>query len=347
MAEQPAEEKSLPATERKLEEGRKKGQVPQSRDLRIGATTAAIIGYLIMSWQSIRDQITELVDIIAAASTSPFAEVWQRCLTITQDLLIDTTLPLVLIACTAVILSGVAGTFGPVFAFETIKPNFEHINPVTGFKRIFSIKNLVEFLKSVVKVIALIVTLWLVVRTFIEPLFQAPICGDTCLAPVFLMVLKALAIAGALAFLVIGALDLLMQRRLFLHDMRMTKTELKRERKDLDGDPFIRRERRRLQNEMADAPRLGIAHASLIISLGGERMVGIRFNRRDAPVPSIVCRGTGERGAALLAEARRLGLPIEVDAALITALERQAPGDRINRAHYEPVAALLVRHGLT
>jgi len=159
--------------------------------------------------------------------------------------------------------------------------------------------------------------------------------------------LKPLAVTAAIAFVAIGLLDVLLQYRLFLRDMRMTRTERKRELKDLEGDPLIRGERRRIRREVATKPaRVGLRHAVVIITHGGYA-VGLRYNHDDTPVPLVVSRGRGPASDEMLAEGRRLDIPIIDDATLAERLvKRHAVGDRIRRDLYNPVARVLVDLGL-
>jgi len=64
-----------------------------------------------------------------------------------------------------------AATQGPVFSFESVKLQFDHVSPMKGAKRIFSTKNVIEFGKSLAKVVVLTAAFWSVLRGFIGPLF--------------------------------------------------------------------------------------------------------------------------------------------------------------------------------
>jgi type III secretion system FlhB-like substrate exporter len=137
-----------------------------------------------------------------------------------------------------------------------------------------------------------------------------------------------------------------LQRHLFLKEMRMSRTELKRERKDTDGNPLIKSERRRIQSMLAKRKvRKGVRHAAVVIA-HEDRVVGLRYHREEAPVPLIVSKGRGQAGDEMLAEARRLGIPVVEDASMVDQLIGHAIGDRIPQETYTPVARLLVRFGL-
>jgi type III secretion protein U len=341
------EEKTLPATPKKLRDARRKGQVPHSKDLVAGAGLVAAVVYLLHARSIIEARVTSLVDLVAAAIDQPFTETWQRLVPLAVQVLVLTSVPLAALVFAISAIAGMAGTLGPVFAFENASLKFEHIDPVQGAKRIFSARNLIEFAKAVAKVVVLIAAFWLTLRTLVQSLFETPACGGTCLGPMTIATMKPLAITAAIAFAAIGLIDVLLQYRLYLRDMRMTHTERKRELKDLEGDPLIRSERRRVRRQAATGPvRIGVRHAVVIIA-HGDRAVGLRYNAADTPVPTVVSRGRGAAAAQMLTEARRRGIPIVEDSALVGSLIRgHAIGDRIRQQLFNAVARILFRLGL-
>jgi type III secretion protein U len=346
MSEQ-SEQKTLPASAKKLRDARvKRGQVAHSKDLVAGISLLVTLGFLFLAWSSIRDRILQLLDAVTAATAQPFAPASQRAIALSFEVLFTTGAALAVVILVTVVAAGMAASGGPVFSFELVSPKLEHINPVQGAKRIFSLRNLVEFAKGVVKVVSLTAAFWLIVRGFLQPLFLIPACGPTCVAPITFATLRTLAATAAIAFIVIGLIDVLIQRRLFLRDMRMTRTEYKREQKDLEGDPLIRGERRRLYRRLAATRvRIGLRHAVVAVA-HGDQIVGLRYRAGDTPVPLVVSKGRGELGRRMLGEARELGIPIIDDAALTAMLaERHAVGDMIRREYFGPVAAVLVKAG--
>jgi type III secretion protein U len=342
-----SEQKSLPASEKKLRDARRKGQVSSSRDLISGVGLFAVVIYLLFAWTFTRDQIVQLVDLVSGSYGLPFVDRWHMAASAVSSIVLYAVVPAVIVLVVTSIVTGMMATLGPIFAFELVKPNFDHVNPATGLKRIFSLRNAVEFLKGLVKVVAVAVALWLVLRSFLQPLLETPSCGENCIVPLLLEAVKPLIIVALLAFLLIGCLDFGIQRWMFLRDMRMTKTEMKRERKDMEGDPHIRAERRRMRNIMAvQASRIGVKHATLVVA-DGEHLGAVRYHRQHTPVPTVVAKATGEAARAMRAEAIRLGIVVVEDPTLAESLsKRHRPGDMLKRELFAPVAAVLVRNGL-
>jgi type III secretion protein U len=239
---------------------------------------------------------------------------------------------------------GMAATAGPVFSFETVKLQFDHISPMKGAKRIFSSRNVMEFVKSLAKVVVLTAAFWTVLRGFIPPLFQTPSCGEGCLGQMVISTLQPLAMTAAIAFVVIGVLDMPLQRHLFLREMRMSLTEKKKEMKELDGNPQIKAERRRLQFMFAAKKKVrkGVRHAVVVVAQE-DRVVGLLYHREEEPVPLICSKARGQAGDEMVAEARRLGIPVVEDASLVDLLIPHAVGNRIPQDTFTDVARLLIR----
>jgi len=342
------EQKSLPASEKKLRDARRKGRVSHSRDLVSGFTLTLMFIYLLLAGPALGDRLTDLVAAVSESVDRPFAEAGGLAVRLAVEILLLASLPPVAIIVVGDLVSGMASTFGPVFSFDTVKPRFDNINPAQGLKRIVSVRNAVEFAKAAVKVAVLGAAFFLIMRGTIEPLFETPVCGAPCLATAALAAMKPLAATAAVAFVAIGLFDLLVQRQLFLRDMRMTRTESKREVKDLEGDPLIRGERRRVRQQFAGRnTRVGIRHAVIAI-VHEDQIVGLRYRPGETPVPVVVCKGDGEAGAAMQAEARQLGIPIVDNAAFVTAVTaRHAVGDTIVPELFQVAAETLVAAGFS
>lgn len=346
MAEE-AEEKKLPASDKKLRDARSKGQVSQSRDLVSGFTLFAALAYLYFSWPMLFRRFSELVQTVTVPGGS-FGEVSLRAIRHSFSLLMFATFPPVGIVVVFTVAFGTLGTFGPVFSFEQLKPQFDHINPAKGLQKILSLRNVIEFTKGLIKVVLLASLFVFILAEWLQPLFDAPGCGQSCLEPIIKAVLTPLGATAALAFVVIGLIDVPIQRWLFLRDMRMTTTEYKREHKDLEGDPLIRQEQQRQRREAVTRPtKLGVKNA-VIVFVSGDRAVALRYVKGETPLPTVVGKGQGRVADEIMAQARQAGIPIVEDAAAAeTLFEHTNTGSYIGQQLFSPVVRHLVRHGLT
>ncbi|MCR4264828.1 EscU/YscU/HrcU family type III secretion system export apparatus switch protein [Nitratireductor sp. ZSWI3] len=344
---QETEEKKLPASDKKLRDARKKGQVSQSRDLVSGFALLAALAYLFVFWPTIVERLLELVQTVAQSGATPFTAVSETAIRQAALTVLLSTAPLVAVIVAVTILFGIIAIRGPVFSFEPIKPQFDHINPGKGFKRLASMRNMVEFAKSLIKTVGLAALFVVVLLAWFQPLFDAPGCGESCIMPMVVSALTPLGMAAALAFVVIGVIDVPIQRWLYRQDLRMTKTELKREQKDLEGDPLLRQERRRQRRDAASRPtKLGMRNAVLAFR-DGDRLVGLRYVRGETPVPVIVAKGQGRFAAALVSEARQIGCPVIDDRDLVQQMyERARVGEYLDSNLFQPVISHLVRLGI-
>jgi type III secretion protein U len=346
VADNQTEEKSLPASQKKLRDSRRKGKVSSSRDLVSGVSLLAMLIYLLMVWPTIRDHVMELIELVSRLHGQPFDTAWRQAVAVAVEVMWLTMLPIVVVLVLVIIVTGMVATMGPVFSFESIKPNFDNINPASGLKRIFSMRNVVEFAKGAFKVALLATVLFFVLRTWLQTMFYAPGCGEACIVPLLLAAAKPILAVAAIAFILIGILDISIQRWLFLRDMRMTKTEQKRERKDIEGDPMILSARKRERMRQSRAPRLGLSAASVIVT-GGDYLVGIKYHKKDMPVPMIVLKSEGANIEDIRQAADEKSIPISINPALAADLVSQhRPGDYVNQRHFTAVARLLIENRL-
>ena len=346
MADDSSEEKSFQASEKKLRDARRKGKVSSSKDLISGFAFLAIMIYLFTTWPTIRDRLVQLIDLTATAITQPFETASIEVLSRTMEIIWITIAPALGILILVILLTGMVGTMGPVLSFESIKPNFEHINPASGLKRLFSMRNVMEFAKAVFKVTFLGSVLFLVLRYWLQAMFYAPSCGEACIGPLLLAAAKPIIGTAALVFIIVGVLDTGIQRWLFRRDMKMTRSEMKRERKDMQGDPMILQQRRRDHQQQSRGPRLGLKVANFVIA-GPDHIAGLRYHRKEVPLPVIVIRSSGKAASAILDAARELDIPVVGDDALARDLVAQhRPGDYVHERHFPAIARILIDQGL-
>ncbi|WP_296180689.1 EscU/YscU/HrcU family type III secretion system export apparatus switch protein [Pseudomonas sp. UBA1879] len=339
-----SEEKSQPATDKKLRDARQKGQVAKSQDLVSGMVILFCTLCISILLPQAQAQVTALLDMVALIYIEPFHSVWPRVLDTAEQLVLTLTLPVVAVTVAVVVLTNIITMRGMVFSVEPIKPEFKRINPAEGFKRIFSMRSFVEFLKGLVKLVLLALAFYVVGRHALQALMESSRCGAGCIESTFFLVLKPLMFTVLAAFLLVGGVDVLMQRWLFGRDMKMTRSEQKRERKDVDGDPLIKSERQRQRREMqALATKLGLARASLMIGTTDSWVIGVRYVRGETPVPVVVCRAEPEEAGAMLVQAATLGIAHAMDPALASEIARRSvPGDPVPDTTFQAVADLLV-----
>lgn len=340
-----SEEKTLPASDKKLQDARKKGQVAKAGDLVSAAIVAGTVLLVSGLWPDWGQRLVALTDVMVRASTTPDDLV--PALVEAGAAWMALTLPALLVAFVLALAAGMAATGGPLFAMEAVKPKPETFSPASALKRIFGMRAWVELGKSLVKVVVLAGAFVSVLRLWLSPLMEIPACGLACFGPMLVAMLEATAYVAVGVFVAVGIADILLQRRLFLHEMRMTNTEMKQERKNQEGDPHMQAERRRLRQEQARMPaRLGLAAASLVVT-DGKHVIGLRYTPQEG-IPAVVFKAQGARVAQALEEAEQRGLRIEsdADADIVAGLAVHSLGEPLRENLFRPVAMMLVRAGV-
>jgi type III secretion protein U len=340
------EEKSQPASEKKIRDARNKGQTARSQDLVAAIVLTVCSIYLAWVGPGLIQRMQDLFDDAAASHAMVFDEALAREAGKAIALASDIVLPLLMLTVTAVVVTSILVTRGVVFSAEPIKPQFERINPAEGIKRIASMRALIEFAKNLFKVVALAAFLISIYRWRLQEIVSASQCGMDCIARTAKHLLGPLVLTTVIAFLVTGVIDVRLQTWLFRREMRMTHGEKKRERKDTDGNPEIKRERQRLRREdRVQSAERGMQHATLVLGGADTWLIGLRYVRGVTPVPVVVAREEPGHGAAALHVAQSLNISIaEHSATLAAELARRArPGMAIPSAYFQPVADLIVK----
>ena len=346
MAETSKEDRQLPASEKRLQQARQEGNVPRSRDAAHLLVMAAGIGTLVMMGPSLAAGTRRLM-----ASTFAFdGQVRAHFLDALQPVLAHfgalgwRVLVILLSVCAAAIAaSTIPGGFNLAFKALGVKPS--RLNPMGGLKRIFSLRNLVEFLK-----LALLASLlgaigsWYVSDRF----------------PAFAALSHAGRLAGATGeamSLVTGGLGLLLMLlfglalfdvpfQWFRHraDLRMTRDELKREHRESEGDPQLKGQIRSRQREAARRWMLSaVPSADIVVVNPTHYAVAIRYDEAAGGAPRVVAKGLDELAMRIQALARESGVPVLSAPPLARALYAHVELDQeIPQALYVAVAQVLV-----
>lgn len=344
MSQDTTEEKSHEATPRKLQRSREKGQVARSEDVVVAAGTVAALAYLWFAADGMADAMSAMLTAPSALYDVPFDVALARLTEVVGRLALQVLLPLFALIVAVNLVASVLTTGGPVFSTEAVIPRAEKINPADGLKRLFGLRAWVTFALSLIKLVILMAILLVGLALALEPLVKAPSCGMDCVPGVTKAVLGPL-VLGASAVMIAGALiDIVLQRWLFLREMRMTRTELKREIKEQEGDPMFRGQRRRIAQQMLEV-RTGPEQATLVVSDGIRRAVAVRFVEGETPAPVVVAKGRGLRAGTLLATARGMHVPTLDDGELVERLARIEVGEYIVGDLAMDVVAAAMRGG--
>ncbi|MGQ3107511.1 MAG: EscU/YscU/HrcU family type III secretion system export apparatus switch protein, partial [Niveispirillum sp.] len=187
-----------------------------------------------------------------------------------------------------------------MFAPEKMKFNFQKLDVVANVKNLFSARNLIEALKSVVKVVALTAIVWKLVHDNLGTLMLLAGSGIQPVTAGLGLLIKSLLLTTAFVFTVIAGFDWLIQRKLFARQQMMTKDEVKREHKESDGAPEIKGERRKLHREIVQGGGGGKRKPSLVVTNPTHLAVALLYEHGETPLPLVLAKGAGLHAQAIV-----------------------------------------------
>jgi type III secretion protein U len=319
MSGDTSEEKTLPASARKLLDARKKGQIANSREAVSAMVSTAAFGYLLLRGGALYAGATDAIEAASAATGHPWTEVAHSLVLHLLWIGLGFLGPFLALLIAVVVGTSIIVNGGLPVAIDPILPKLERLDPIKGFQRILGLRGLVDLVKILLKLVLVLGVCLVLIRSTLQTLVQQPACGYGCVPAILHGLLQPLVLACCGFFLLVGLLDIGIQRWLFGRDMRMTRTEQKRERKDTDGNPLIKRAHRREQRALQKAVRTGLRNATFLIR-GQDLALAFRFAMPDAEVPALVAKASMEAAEVMVEEARGMGLPIVLDAETASAL---------------------------
>ena len=342
MAESSGEKTEMP-TPKKLRDAREKGQVCTSKD--IVSTAILVVLFAVLAWMggALMDDMEELLRFIGGRVGENTMDSVRQSSVMAIIVILKHTLIFVLIAAVIGVVGNVA-QIGFLFTFEPIIPKLEKLSPVEGAKMIFSKKNLFEFLKNVVKVVFLGYLLYKIIWASVPELLT--MCYGTIddIFPCLRLMLKRLAVYTAFGYIVIAVVDRIFQGRNFTKQMMMTKDEVKREYKEMEGSAEVKQAQRQFRDEILNGPEPAQAakKSNVVVTNPTHLAVGIRYNVEEAPLPRICALGAGKIAQIIRETALAEGIPIMEDRPLARALYGKGRvDDFIPESLIEPVAEVL------
>jgi flagellar biosynthesis protein FlhB len=317
------------ATQFKLSEAKRRGQVAKSLDLNTALVTCGLFAVLVTSGGGYWQQLCELCAHLfsSAAVLAVTGDSWPTTAMGIALAVIGVIWPLAAVAMIVAILSNLVQT-GPILSMEPLTPKFERLNPVAGFKRVFNKRMLFEAFKSLLKLVFFGFVLY---GFFITLWFSLPgLGGDLYHQLEWLQAnASALLVRLGLALLLIGLLDVAYTRWSFGKQMMMSRREVKEEVKRRDGDPLIKAKLRELQRENLKQARSmsRLPQADVLITNPEHLAIALCYQRDRMAAPLVLAKGADSWAAEMRAVANRRGIPIFENRPLARLLFRRAQID--------------------
>ena len=245
-------ERTEEATPQRREEFRRRGQVAHTREL---ATVFALLSALFMIWVFGKFFLSQIHDVFITSFKDHILLAARQGEWISASLFVGGKLvlilgPMLLIFWLFSIISTLV-QIGFLYNDEALKINFNHIDPIQGFKRILSLKNIVEGIKATFKLLLITWVTWFILKKEVSLL---PHLVEFSVQQMFLylgqIIFKLISALGFI-MLFLSGFDYLFQRWSLEKEMMMSKQEIKEEVKSREGDPLIRARIKRIQREMS------------------------------------------------------------------------------------------------
>jgi flagellar biosynthetic protein FlhB len=336
-------EKTEQPTHKRLQDARKKGQVCKSNDLTQACLFLAAAGVLFFGGGAFWSEAQSLMKSSLSGthwSVSPdqlpsqFGEAMLRLFALSGPFLAA-----VFAVSAAVNFVQVRALFAP----EILKPKFEKLNPLTGFQNIFfKPKTYLELIKNLVK-FGLVI--WLAYKFFsgsvrdITLTAQLPLVESSRLGG--LLVFRFIFTVGAL-FLLIGAADYLIQRKLHMKELMMSRDEVVREYKESEGDPHVKSMRKQLHEQILNQSMIqNVPKANVIVVNPTHLAVAVEYEEVTMNAPRVTAKGQNTVAEKIREIGREHSVPILQNVGLARSLYEVEIGTEIPEDLYEAVAEVL------
>lgn len=303
-------DKTEKPTPKKLQDARKKGDIAKSKDITSTAGMLVILMLAAVALPLLGEQMAALVRASFEVMHEPFELAAPRLgRQAGMTLLLVVGLVVVPVALVGALVEFIQA--GPVMSTEKLKPKMENMNPAKGLKRMFSMDNLVELVKSILKTAVVGTIAWLVMRKVL-PELPLLVSGrpENVGAALWQTTWLLLAWAGG-SFVLVSAMDLAWQRFSYMKKMRMSMRDIRQEMKDAEGDPHLKGQRRQLQQEWAQQGASNAAAEAHVLVVNPTHVaIAIAYDRESCPVPTVTAKGQDDDALAMRQAAQEAGVPV-------------------------------------
>lgn len=295
----PGGEKTEPATSKKLNDIRKEGQVAKSKELITAVSLMSLFIilkiYLSKLGTGLIDVYTQVYNSISKVVDDSYNGLPIRTAgSVMQQVIIDMiklVIPILLVAIIIAILGNMLQQKWMVTA-KPLQPKFSKISPINGFKRMFSVRQLVELIKSIAMISIIMIVVYNTVKSKMNILLTFYDVGlNTALSTIGSIIID-LGIKISAVFLIIGFADLFYQRIKFKNDNMMTKQEIKDEFKNTEGDPQVKGQiKRRMQEVSRRRMMQQLPEADVVITNPTHFAVALKYEPDAGKAPVVIAKG--------------------------------------------------------
>ncbi|MCE1192008.1 MAG: EscU/YscU/HrcU family type III secretion system export apparatus switch protein [Acidovorax sp.] len=339
-----SQEKSLPATERKLQKAREDGQGARSRDLShlavLGAGAACMLVLAPHLMEQLQRALSQQLAFDAATVMAP-GTMLQRLQTMAGIGLVASTVFAVLTSAAALISAIGAG--GWIFSFKPITPQFNRLNPISGLANLFSKQQMANVAKMVLMTGILSYVAWKFMGTSIDAVAMLVLQpSPLAIRQIADWLTSGMSLLLLIVFLA-ALVDVPLQAYFFKTRLKMSHEEVKQEHKESDGNPHTKGRIRQKQREIADRASIGaVPKADFVVMNPTHYAVALKYDEKTMSAPQVIARGTDLLAFRIRDVAKEHSVPVLQAPMLARALYAHAELDQaIPATLYTAVAQVL------
>lgn len=345
MAEESKDQKTEEASSKRITDAEEKGNFALSKELTSSfILLAAILSFYAVGQQGAIRMMALWRGLISEAHILQLTteELFKLLVLVMKNIffILSPILPTIMVAG---ILSNLIQTRGLKFSTHPITPKFNKLNPIKGFGRIFSKTSLMELFKSLFKIFIVSVIAYQTIKGHWEEIPSLMQFGVGRILIFMGQVSLEIMIKVFLVMIFLSLLDYLFQRFTYMENLRMTKQEVKDERKETDGNPQIKQRIRTAQMEMARRRMMtAVPEADVVVTNPTRIAVAIKYDVDKYAAPILVAKGVGAIAKRIRSLAEEHEIPMVEDKPLARVLHRTVEvGQLIPASLYKAVAEIL------
>lgn len=332
------------ATNRKREQAREQGRVAKSQDLTSASLLLAAIGAIYYFGDK---TASVLAGAMKSALSTPHLGAYSPQDATNELMRVSgqfalATAPLLLLMFAGAIAINVTQV-GFILSPEKLMPQLSNISPLSGAKRILSVRGVMRLLFGMVKVSVIVAVAYYALRANQDRLIGMAAMSVPQVASTMFHTLLDVCLWIGSALFVLAVLEWAFQKWQFEQDLMMTDQELRDEMKEVHGDPKITDRRREVSRQIAvDQVTKEVRTADVVITDGDELAIAIRYDPTTMATPIVVAKGSGLLGNKIRSIALNSGITVTNRPSLAQQLDGNTDiGQSIPASHYRAVAALL------
>ncbi|EGG95005.1 Flagellar biosynthesis protein FlhB [gamma proteobacterium IMCC1989] len=344
MSEEQSQERTEKPTPFKLKEARDRGQVSKSTELNslFALSSVLFLSYLvgeqIVNSQLLLSKKLLTYDFHTIGSTSGALLLFEQI----KDGLINIYWPLIFLIIFISIVSNLVQT-GPILSFFPLKPDTQRLNPIKGFKKIFSKRMIYEFIKTTIKLILFATVAYITIDELLIVLLNLIDIQPESYPLKLVTFAQSLGIKMLLVVLLAALVDFAYTRWEFIQQMQMSHKDIKDEVKKREGDPLIRSKRRELQKEAVEKSKSlsNVPDADVLITNPTHLAIALKFNQQEMTSPHVTAKGSGELAQQMKILARKHKVAIVENKPLARSMyNRTRINSAISEEWYQPIAKI-------